>query len=587
MRYDPHLLDRIKDKLLLSHVIAARVKLRRAGKEYTGLCPFHTEKTPSFTVNDQKGFYHCFGCGAHGNVFDFWMGLEKMTFPQAVERGADLAGISLPAVREQDPVVAQKGEAARQLFEDVTNWFEAQLWGSGGETARQYLKMRGISEKTARHFRLGYAPKSENAFLNQFPGKGQQAETLEKIGLLKQREGHSATSCRFVHRLIFPITSAKGSVVGFGGRALDSQQIPKYLNSPETDYFKKGALLYNFAQLTKQKALLHALVIVEGYMDVISLYEKGYTEAVAPLGTAITEMQLQLAWRLSNEPILLMDGDAAGRRAEKRAMDRILPLLQPNYSFSFVRLPQGEDPDSMIQNLGLEKFNRIIGGAVSLIEGLWDHIYDPMFLKTPEKMAYLEKLLGDVVQSIKDRTIQYHYRKKFQERLYTVQRRSQRPKELDKGLRISKPPDFVTLQYKILLAIIYVCPCLLEDIIEELAHLDVPASWIPIKEGYIQYFYDGRALENPAFHDYLEQQGLEKQVKQLGGADLVTHAPFLKNGEDKVRMKEGWDQVMAALQMRTLQQERKEVGKNLQRNFTQKEWERYQALLREEKDQPS
>ena len=342
-------LEEFKARLPLAEIVGRYVKLTRRGREQLGLCPFHQEKTPSFNVVEDKGFYHCFGCGAHGTAIDFVMAIEGLDFPEALERLADLTGIAAPRRAQRSrPEPDQRLYAANAA---AAAWFQAQLAGAAGKEATAYLERRGLGRETVRGFELGYAPNDGPRCGGRSLAQGFTPETLLAAGLLVQAEDGGEAYDRFRHRIMFPIADERGRIVGFGGRALGEARA-KYLNTPETELFHKGELLYNLHRAAKPARERRAVVLAEGYMDVIALAQAGLAHAVAPLGTAVTERQLALLWRLAEAPIVCLDGDRAGLAAALRAAERALPLMRGGQTLRFAVLPDGEDPDSYLRRHG-------------------------------------------------------------------------------------------------------------------------------------------------------------------------------------------------------------------------------------------
>ncbi len=410
MRFSPAFLDEIRARLPVSEVVGRRVKLKKQGREFAGLSPFNAEKSPSFFVNDQKGFYHCFSSGKHGDVFDFLMETEGASFGEAVERLAAMAGLSLP---QETPEAAAKEQRRRTLYEVMVlaaKHFEANLQSRLGAKARGYLADREIGPATQKKFGLGYAA-GERFNLKEALGKeGVSVADMVEAGLLIAGEDIPVPYDRFRDRVMFPITDLRGRVVAFGGRALEKDVPAKYLNSPETPLFHKGSLLYNgFAARTAAQSGAR-VIAVEGYVDVIAMVEAGFGGAVAPLGTALTEEQLQLLWRMSEEPLLLFDGDKAGRRAAHRAIDLALPHLKAGRSLSFAALPEGQDPDDLIRRSGREAMEQVLAQARPLAAELWARESENASLETPERRAGLEGRLNEVVNAIGDETVRKHYR---------------------------------------------------------------------------------------------------------------------------------------------------------------------------------
>ncbi len=401
----------------MSEVVRRRVQLKKAGREWKGLSPFNPEKSPSFTVNDQKGFYHCFSSGKHGDQFGFLMETEGVSFPEAVERLANLAGLPLPISSPDE----EKREARRKTLHEVVDlaakFFEETLQSRAGARARGYLADRGITPETQTRFRIGYAPAERFALKEYLGGKGISNEDMIDAGLIIAAEDIPVPYDRFRERVMFPIGDFKGRVVGFGGRALAEDAQAKYLNSPETTLFHKGWLLYNGAGARAATQKDEQLIVVEGYVDAIMMVTAGFEGTVAPLGTALTEDQLQLLWRMQSEPVLCFDGDKAGERAAYRAVDLALPLLKPGQSLLFALLPEGQDPDDLIRSGGAEAMKEILAAARPLSEMLWIRETENARLDTPERRAALEARLGEITRSIADETVRRYYRDDLKARL--------------------------------------------------------------------------------------------------------------------------------------------------------------------------
>ncbi len=410
----------------LSGVVGRRVKLARAGREMKGCCPFHNEKSPSFFVNDDKGFYHCFGCGAHGDVIRFVVEQEGLGFIDAVKSLAQEAGLEMPAA---DPRT-QEREAAAATLHDVTRdaaaFFADRLAGEGA-AARDYLAARGVTPATAAAFGLGFAPDSRTRLKTALASHGD--DRLAAAGLLVTPEGDVGAGGvpydRFRGRLMFPIRDPRGRVIGFGGRVLGDGQ-PKYLNSPDTPLFDKGRTLYNLDRAGPVARKSQRLIVVEGYMDVIGLAQAGFADAVAPLGTALTEAQLALLWRYAPEPVLCFDGDAAGQRAGLRAALRALPLLEPGRSLRFATLPTGQDPDDLVRAGGPTAFERVVDAAEPLIDRLWRSETEAADTSTPERRAAVLARLDEHAATIAHAELQRFYRSELRDRFYALFRRPER-----------------------------------------------------------------------------------------------------------------------------------------------------------------
>lgn len=420
MRYPPHILEEIRARLPASAVVGRRVQLKKAGREWRGLSPFNAEKTPSFYVNDQKQFYHCFSSGKHGDVFTFLMETEGLSFPEAVERLAGEAGVSLPAPTMESRETEKKRATAIDVMEMAAAWFEERLRSSRGAEARAYLDRRGLGEDVRARFRLGYAPNERYALRDHLAAKGVERNTMVELGLLAAGEDVAVPYDYFRDRVMFPITDLRGKVVAFGGRALAKEVRAKYLNSPETPLFSKGRMLYNLHTARKAAHERSSIIAVEGYVDVIAMTLAGHAETVAPLGTALTEDQLALLWRHADEPVLCFDGDGAGLRAAHRALDVALPLLEPGRSLRVALLPGGQDPDDLLRSGGPAAIDRVLEAAIPLSELLWRRAVEAGPIDTPERRAGLARTLRTTVAAIRDETVRRYYRDDIEGRLRSL-----------------------------------------------------------------------------------------------------------------------------------------------------------------------
>lgn len=420
MRFSPSLLDEIRARLPVSAVVARRVRLKRQGREYVGLSPFKPEKTPSFTVNDQKGFYHCFASGEHGDIFTFVMKTEGLSFPEAVERLAAEAGVPMPVATPQEEARKADRDRLLRLMETACAFFEAALQAPGGREALDYLRGRGLSSETIAQFRLGYAPPSRSMLKQHMAEKGFSVEEMAAAGMVIGGEGITVPYDRFRNRIIFPISDLRGRIIAFGGRALDPEQPAKYLNSPDTPLFHKGTVLFNAANARRAAHDRGEIIVAEGYMDVIALTSAGFPHAVAPLGTALTEQQLKLLWRMADEPILCFDGDAAGQRAAFRAVETALPHLQPGKSLRFVFLPDNLDPDDLIRERGATAMAHALGSAQPLVDVLWLKEVSGERWATPERRAALERRLTALADTIGDAMVRNYYRRELRDRVFRL-----------------------------------------------------------------------------------------------------------------------------------------------------------------------
>jgi DNA primase len=417
MRFPPQFLDELRARLPVSEVVGKRVRLRKAGREWRGLSPFNKERTPSFFVNDQKGFYHDFSSGKHGDIFKFVMETEGVAFPEAVERLAALAGVTVPKLSREAEAQESRRHTLHEVCEMAAAFFEATLAGRAGAKARGYLADRGLDPSTQVKFRIGYAPSERFALKEHLGQLGIAVDDMIEAGLLVHGDDIPVPYDRFRNRVMFPISDLAGKVVAFGGRALDKDAPAKYLNSPETPLFHKGATLYNGAAARQAAHRGAPVIAVEGYVDVIAMVTAGYAATVAPLGTALTGDQLALLWKMADEPILCFDGDAAGRRAAYRAIDLALPHIKPGKSLSFATLPDGHDPDDLVRSGGAGAIADVLAGSRPLGEVLWTRETETARIDTPERRAGLEARINELANGIADEAVRRYYRQDLRERL--------------------------------------------------------------------------------------------------------------------------------------------------------------------------
>lgn len=416
MALSPQWLDELRSRVTLSSVIMRTTKLQKAGNEWKACCPFHNEKSPSFTVNDQKAFYHCFGCQAHGDVISWMTDQRGMSFMDAVKELAAEAGMEVPAADPQSAARAQQRAGLHDVMQSAQDYFVRNLQENGGSGARDYLKSRGFDSHTIERFGFGYAPPDRQG-MKAALAKYDEPMLIE--GGLRIAVDDKEPYDRFRSRLMLPIQDARGRVIAFGGRILEEgTKAPKYLNSPDTPLFDKGRNLYNLHRAGPASRKTNRVIVVEGYMDVIALACAGIEDAVAPMGTALTETQIDLLWRMVDTPILCFDGDAAGQRASMKAIGRALPKLQPGKSLAFVALPDGLDPDDLINSRGVKVLNGLLDSSNTLLDTLWDSERDAAPLSTPEQKADLRARLIEHVESIAEPTIKSLYRKDLLDLFY-------------------------------------------------------------------------------------------------------------------------------------------------------------------------
>lgn len=586
MAIPPRFLDELRARLALSDIIGRHIKVTRAGREFKACCPFHHEKTPSFTINDDKQFYHCFGCGAHGDVVGFVMRYSNLSFIEAIEQLAAQAGLSVP---EQSPADIQKVKKQKSLYtllNDAASWFEQQLSTPAGQEARRYIVGRGLSEEMLSAFRIGFAPPDGQALRKHLADSGYSDQDMREAGLIKYSERTQNPYGFFRERLMFPVCDKRGRVIAFGGRVLPEHlripdrsdfTPPKYINSPDTPLFDKGRVLFSHSHAQQAAIDGQPVLVVEGYMDAIACFQGGFRGAVAPLGTALTEDHVIALWRMIpggeqgvKVPILCFDGDSAGRRAAQRACQRILPLLKPNHSVRIAFLPDGQDPDSLIQGQGAQAFQNIIDGAINLVEFLWQSHTEGQNFKTPESRAGLAMRLEQEALQIPDRNVQYYYKQLFREKqrsLFVADFGSRSFAGRDSkgfykaseknGWNSRKNPNMslrapafskVRLLEMAILASVLNHPELFEEVEEELGCLDFSEKSLDrLRQAVLSTLGQKPDMDRESLHNALIEQGFGQDMARILSESVYTHAGFARAGVEDLQAQEGCRQALSAL----------------------------------------
>jgi len=441
MRYGQGLLEEILRRTDIVQLVGKRVKLTRRGQAFWGCCPFHKEKSPSFKVENGRRTYKCFGCGKGGDAFRWLMETEGLSFPESVEKLAGEAGVELPKWTPEEDAREEKRKSLYDIVEEACRFFEAQLRAPAGRAARDYLASRGLDDATIAKFRLGFAPSGHNTLIEYLRAKNITLDDMVAAGLVRPADEERGPRDFFFNRVIFPIGDGRGRIVAFGARALDPDAKPKYINTGETALFSKGHLLYNFSTARAAAMKAQTIVVAEGYMDVIALVRAGFDYAVAPLGTALTEDQLQLLWRTAPEPVLAFDGDAAGLNAAHRAARLALPMLRAGYSLRFAFLPSGEDPDSLIKTQGAQAMQRVLDTAEPLSAALWRAETEGKDFSTPERRAGLERSLAETVALIGDGKVADYYRRDFEQKVFDSFKRRPGTGSRGTGTRADRPGE--------------------------------------------------------------------------------------------------------------------------------------------------
>ncbi len=597
MRYGPNLLEEILRRTDIVQLVGRKVKLTRRGQAFWGCCPFHKEKSASFKVENGRRTFKCFGCGKGGDAFRWLMETEGLNFPEAVEKLAGEAGVELPKWTPEDEAREEKKKSLYDVIEAAAAFFEAQLLLAVGTPARDYLKSRGLGEPDAKRFRLGFAPASGNALMAHLTAKNVTQDDMIAAGLVRPADEERGVRDFFYNRLIFPITDARGRVVAFGGRGLTADAKPKYINSGETEFFSKGRQLYNFANARPAGLKAQTIIVAEGYMDVIALVRAGFEAAVAPLGTALTEDQLHLVWRVAPEPVMAFDGDEAGLKAAHRAARLALPNLKPGHSLRFAFLPSGEDPDSLIRAQGAPAMQKVLDAAAPLAEVLWRGETVDRDFSTPERRAGLEKALSEIVSLIADGKIADYYRRDFENRVFEAFKRRTRGPARAPGRqgRFAPQADPVSAAVKNSLIArsggarkvkeTELCRLILEEpelasrYAELLAELHFSDPLLDrLRQELLNVAASGFRLENKGLENHLLRQGMADVVERLRApgarSEVVQESAFGEDADARF--------LRAAAQLRDMSEldpERRRAMERFKAEGTEESWQEAQRLL--------
>ena len=580
MAVSPQFLEELRARTGLSDVVARRVKLQRRGREHVGLCPFHNEKTPSFTVSDEKGFFHCFGCGAHGDAVGFAMRTDGLSFLEAVEKLAAEAGLQVPVATPEEREREQRRAGLLDVTEAACAFYEEILQSSEGRAAREYLERRGLSAETVARFRLGFAPPG-NRLKSRLAGAEMPEALLVEAGLLRRPDDGRGSYDFFRERVIFPIADQRGRIIAFGGRTMGDGE-PKYLNSPDTPLFDKRRTLYGLALARRAAQERRRVIVVEGYMDVIALSQAGFSETVAPLGTALTEGHIHLLWRYAPEPVLCFDGDAAGGRAASRAAERALAVLKPGRSLRFAALPAGEDPDSLVRSRGGAALEAQLEQAAPLDAMIWSLETEGRSYDTPERLAGLDKRLEDRARSIDDRKVQHQYISLFRSKLRELGFWRRGPQEMaaPSALRAGAAKSALGKRHdQILLAATVNHPELLDAYAEDLAMIEISDPELDnlLKEILEIHAVDSD-LDSSALRTQLNERGKAEILSALLCGDVYVHGRFARDGAEWEDVRDGFGE---ALRRRLAPVRRSEFEEELNRfaeEPTSENWERFERL---------
>lgn len=563
-------LEEIRVRVPLSDLIGQRMKLTRAGREFKGCCPFHKEKTPSFTVNDQKGFYHCFGCGASGDAIKFLIENDKLRFMEAVEQLASMAGLSVPKPTPEEQKKFQQQMSLYDLMETAAAYFEQQLYHPSHKKYLNYLVERGLSKETIKSFRLGFTAPNGDELKNLLIKKGYNLDDILEAGLYRKSERNKGEAYPFFReRIIFPVTDIQGRIIAFGGRILPSshggtsdKSAPKYINSPETAIFHKGRNLYGLSRARKPMGDGETVIVVEGYMDVIALAQAGFPAAVAPLGTALTEGQIEELWKAmpeeSRNPVLCFDGDAAGQRAASRALERVMPILKPDQTVRFAFLPEKHDPDSLIKEEGRGAMERVIQNAVGVMDMLWREESGGRDLSQPETKAGFKSALKKRAMAIQDETVKEFFINDLDQRinalfltnnlnkkLFTKQKpaptsgayAAYRPSS--SAIRPVRATKF--MRERILIAGMIFYPELFDELSEQFGLIKTESiDYDKLRQDLIGFLTREQDAKSEDVKYFLIENGHSKTLDAIFDPSLYIHAGFLKPGHSYDSVRQGW-----------------------------------------------
>ena len=585
-------IDELRAKVSIADVVGEKVKLVRKGREYTGLCPFHNEKTPSFTVNEAKGFYHCFGCGAHGDILKFEMEANNLPFMEALEKLAHKAGLEVPRISHENKAEIEKRKSLYEIMELAVKFFERNLRLPEGQHALDYLRnRRGFSEETIAKFRMGYAP-SNNGLRAWLASKNVSEQDMGDLGLVSLAEHNTSkrTFDFFRDRVMIPIFDKAGRPIAFGGRVMGDAQ-PKYLNSPETPIFQKRRILYNMNYARDKAFEAKNLLICEGYMDVIALDAYGIGYAVAPLGTALTEDQIQEAWRVCPMPTLCFDGDSAGIRAAVRSVDRALPILKAGYSTRYAFLPDKMDPDEYLKAKGRDEFLKIIGDTVPLAELVWRKNIQSKDLSTPEQKALIEKNIMEEVGKIADEKVRGYYIQEMKNRIYEEfgrgawkdrrggDSRRKAPAAAKKPVQIRPKPSLDELVLKFVLAAFVYYPELIPEYEEKMSFFDFNNQRMhTMFDKMVDICAENEQTTFADMYKKLAECGFDKDLASLWELDMFKQQnPYLPKIRAEI------DTKIIEVQLRQLENEIRECLRIIQtsESFPDEVYKRYESLKKE------
>ncbi|MDR0677832.1 MAG: DNA primase [Holosporaceae bacterium] len=561
---DKEFIDFLKSKISIVDVISGRIRLRKSGKDWFGLCPFHKEKTGSFKVDAEKGYYYCFGCGAHGDIISFIQDFNKINFSEAVEYLANCYGIPLP---QKEKKFFDPQKPVYEAMSAMKNWFAFQLKENIGEKARNYLTIRGISDESLEKFQLGFSSDTDN-LIKHLRDLGFSKDILLKTGVFNKSKYHSGLINRYERRLMFPIMDSVGKCVGFGGRILDKSEAAKYINSPETEIFVKSDHLYGY-NLAK-RGTTREIILTEGYLDVISMHQAGFDGAVAPLGTSISETQISMCWNICNNPIISLDGDIAGIKASYRWIDKILQYLQPGKSFRFARLPEGADPDSLVLHNQIYIIKEAVQSALPLSEWMWEGAFLLYPTETPEQKAAIIKMLTDKINAISDLSIKRLYFQNLKQKENDLYRKKtsivSKKENVYPVISVRKKIE------KIFIVTILNHPHIINKVIESFVKLEFgDLQMQQFKKRILDCYNSGSGISE-----------LKNEISSQTIKEATLHAGFAETTASDEEAIAGWAQLMEKYCTEpNIIKDLQNAASELKLSFSKSEWQRLKTLKQE------
>ena len=589
MALPPHFLEELRIRTPLSGLIGRRVKLARSGKQWKGCCPFHGEKTPSFYVYDDG--YHCFGCGAHGDAITFVMQSQGLPFMDAVSQLAGEAGLEVPKATPEAAEAERRRLDTIGVLEAAQAYYQHRLAMPEGRQGRDYLLGRGLTEATIARFGLGWAGE-RGGLTADLSRQGIDIEHLADAGLIRRDEETGRTFELFSQRVMFPIRDRRGRIISFGGRILGAGQ-PKYVNGPETPVFSKRRNLYGLDLARDGVRNGGTLIVVEGYMDVIATAQAGFTAAVAPLGTALTNDQLDELWRVSPCPILCFDGDSAGTRAASRVLELALPMLTPAQSLKFATLPAGEDPDSLVRKGGAAAFQAILDAARSPVDAIYDFVLAEVGDRTAEQRAAAQARLEDAAGKVADKTLSWEYRQELRQKFRDNHRPPPRPVRKWDNRRETlgipgtlRPPRPIpradgaaSERSRILTAILLRHPYLLNDVGHAYSRLALDPPLSRVRNAIEDWAEIAETLDSAGLMDHLTKSGFEHDVQQALAASAMPLPDCASSDAMPAEAEAGWWHIFGFLNEELLREEVASAEADAARNLTPETWRRQKALV--------